>query len=326
VRRRELITLIGGAAVGWPLATRAQQPTLPVIGFLNNGESDAYATNVAAFREGLRENGYVEGRDAVIDFRWAEGAYDRLPAMAADLANRRVAVIAASATSAALAAKAATSSIPIVFAISGDPIKLGLVSSVPRPGGNATGINFFTIAVGQKRLGLLHELVPKAAEIGFLQNPGSPNLARAIDDAQAAAEQLGYKLVVVKASTVNEIDAAFATLVRAKVGGLVVSPDGFFTGRRVQITTLAARHAIPAIYSGREFAAAGGLISYASSIGDAYRDMGVYVARVLKGAKPADLPVLEPTKLELVINLSTAKALGLDIPPGVLAIADEVIE
>ena len=326
MRRRELITLIGGAAVGWPLATRAQQPTLPVIGFLNNGESDAYATNVAAFREGLRENGYVEGRDAVIDFRWAEGAYDRLPAMAADLANRRVAVIAASATSAALAAKAATSSIPIVFAISGDPIKLGLVSSVPRPGGNATGINFFTIAVGQKRLGLLHELVPKAAEIGFLQNPGSPNLARAIDDAQAAAEQLGYKLVVVKASTVNEIDAAFATLVRAKVGGLVVSPDGFFTGRRVQITTLAARHAIPAIYSGREFAAAGGLISYASSIGDAYRDMGVYVARVLKGAKPADLPVLEPTKLELVINLSTAKALGLDIPPGVLAIADEVIE
>jgi putative ABC transport system substrate-binding protein len=281
---------------------------------------------VAAFREGLRENGYVEGRDAVIEFRWAEGTYDRLPAMAADLVNRHVAVIAASATSAALAAKAATSTIPIVFAISGDPVKLGLISSVPRPGGNVTGINFFTIAVGQKRLGLLHELVPKAAEIGFLENPGSPNEARGIEDAQAAAEQLGYKLVVVKASTVNEIDAAFATLVLAKVGGLVVSPDGFFTGRRVQITTLAARHAIPTIYPVREFATAGGLISYASRISDSYRDMGVYVARVLKGAKPADLPVLEPTKLELVINRSTAKALGLNIPPGVLAIADEVIE
>ena len=325
MRRREFIAIFGGAAA-WPLAARAQQPTLPVIGFLNNGVSDAYAANVAAFREGLRENGYVEGRDAVIDFRWAEGAYDRLPALAADLVNRHVAVIAASATSAAVAAKAATSTIPIVFAISGDPVKLGLISSVPRPGGNATGINFFTIAVGQKRLGLLHELVPKAAEIGFLENPGSPNEARGLEDAQAAAEQLGYKLVVVKASTVNEIDAAFATLVQAKVGGLLVSPDGFFTGRRVQITTLAARHAIPAIYPGRDFAAAGGLISYASRISDSYRDMGVYVARVLKGAKPPDLPVLEPTKLELVINRSTAKALGLDIPPGVLAIADEVIE
>jgi putative ABC transport system substrate-binding protein len=325
MRRREFIAIFGGAAA-WPLAARAQQPTLPVIGFLNNGVSDAYAANVAAFREGLRENGYVEGRDAVIDFRWAEGAYDRLPALAADLVNRHVAVIAASATSAAVAAKAATSTIPIVFAISGDPVKLGLISSVPRPGGNATGINFFTIAVGQKRLGLLHELVPKAAEIGFLENPGSPNEARGLEDAQAAAEQLGYKLVVVKASTVNEIDAAFATLVQAKVGGLLVSPDGFFTGRRVQITTLAARHAIPAIYPGRDFAAAGGLISYASRISDSYRDMGVYVARVLKGAKPPDLPVLEPTKLELVINRSTAKVLGLDIPPGVLAIADEVIE
>jgi putative ABC transport system substrate-binding protein len=328
MRRREFVSLVGGAAAAWPLATRAQQSTMPVIGFLNNGvsDADAYATRVAAFREGLRENGYVEGRDAVIDFRWAEGRYDRLPAMAADLVNRHVAVIAASATAAALAAKAATSIIPIIFAISGDPVKFGLVSSVPRPGGNATGINFFTVAVNQKRLGLLHELVPKAAEIGFLANASSSNPTRDIEDAQAAAEQLGYKLVVVKASTVNEIDAAFATLVQAKVGGLVVSPDGFFLGRRVQITTLAARHAIPAVYPVREFAAAGGLMSYASRLSDAYRDMGVYVARVLKGAKPADLPVLEPTKLELVINLSTAKALALDIPPGVLAIADEVIE
>ena len=246
--------------------------------------------------------------------------------MAADLAHRQVAAIAASATPSAVAAKGATSTIPIIFAIGGDPVEFGLVKSLARPDGNATGINFFTVAVGQKRLGLLHELVAKGAVIGFLVNPSNPNTTRDTEEAQAAAEQLGHKLVTVKASTVAEIDTAFATLVQANAGGLVVDADAFFVARRVQITTLAARHGIPAIHPNSEFVAVGGLMGYASSIPDAYRTMGNYTARVLKGTKLADLPVLQPTKLELAINLSTAKALGLTIPPGVLAIADEVIE
>jgi putative ABC transport system substrate-binding protein len=326
MRRRDFITLVGGAAASWPVAARAQQPAMPVIGFLNTGLSDASASRVAAFREGLRETGYIEGQGVAIEFRWAEGHYDRLPAMAANLVHRQVALIATSATAAALAAKAATSTIPIIFAIGGDPVRFGLVASLARPNSNATGIIFFTTDLGQKRLGLLHELVPKAALIGFLVNPSNPNATRDTEEVQAAAEQLGLKLVVVKASTVAELDTAFATLVQANVGGLVVNADGFFTGRRVQITTLATRYAIPAIHPVRDFAVAGGLMSYASRVTDAYHDMGIYAARVLKGDKPADLPVLQPTKLELLINLGTAKALGLTIPPALLAISDEVIE
>ena len=326
IGRREFIGSLGMAAAAWPRGARAQQTAVPVVGFLNTGLSDTSARRVAAFREGLRETGYVEGEGVAIEFRWAEGHYDRLPTMAADLVHQQVAVIAASATAAALAAKTLTSTIPIIFAIGGDPVNFGLVTSLARPGGNATGVNFFTTTLGQKRLGLLHELVPKQAVIGFLMNPSNPNAARDTEDAQAAAEQLGHKLVVVKAITASEINTAFATLVQAKVGGLVINPDGFFTGRRVQITTLAARQAIPTMHSTRDFVEVGGLMSYSSRVEDAYREMGAYTAQVLKGARPADLPVLEPTKLELVINISTAKALDIAIPPGVLAIADEVIE
>ena len=325
MRRREFVTLVGGAAA-WPLTAIAQQPVIPVIGFLGGADPIGLAPQIEAFRLGLRDYGYIEGQNIAIEFRWAEGRYDRSPAMAADLVHRQVAVIVASATPSAVAAKGATSTIPIIFGIGGDPVKLGLVKSVARPDGNATGINFFTNALGQKRPGLLHELVAKGAVIGFLVNPSNPNTPGDTEEAQAAAEQLGRKLVTVKASTVAEIDTAFATLVQANVGGLVVDADGFFIARRVQITTLAARHGIPAIHPSPEFVAVGGLMGYASSIPDAYRSMWNYTARVLKGAKVADLPVLQPTKLELAINLSTARALGLTIPPGVLAIADEVIE
>jgi len=325
MRRREFVTLVGGAAA-WPLTAIAQQPVIPVIGFLGGADPIGLAPQIEAFRLGLRDYGYIEGQNIAIEFRWAEGRYDRSPAMAADLVHRQVAVIVASATPSAVAAKGATSTIPIIFGIGGDPVKLGLVKSVARPDGNATGINFFTNALGQKRPGLLHELVAKGAVIGFLVNPSNPNTPGDTEEAQAAAEQLGRKLVTVKASTVAEIDTAFATLVQANVGGLVVDADGFFIARRVQITTLAARHGIPAIHPSSEFVAVGGLMSYASSLPDDYRSMGNYTARVLKGAKVADLPVLQPTKLELAINLSTARALGLTIPPGVLAIADEVIE
>jgi putative tryptophan/tyrosine transport system substrate-binding protein len=325
--RREFIALVASsAAAAWPLAARAQQLKMPVIGFLNTSAAEALASRLATFREGLGQFGYVEGQNVAIEYRWAEGSYDRLPAMAADLVQRQVAVIAASATAAALAAEAATSTTPIIFAIGGDPVRFHLVSSLARPGGNATGINFFTNAVGQKRLGLLHELVPKVAVIGVLANSSNPNTARDIEELQAAADLLAYKLVVARASTVPEIDAAFTMLVQASIGGLVVNADGFFTSRRVQITTLAARHGIPAIYAGSNFVAVGGLMSYASNGDDAYRSMGIYTARILKGTKPSDLPVLEPTKLELVINLSTARALSLAIPPGIIAIADEVIE
>jgi putative tryptophan/tyrosine transport system substrate-binding protein len=321
MKRREFIAIAGGAAAVWPFASSAQQ--VSVIGFLNDLSSDAIVSRFEAFREGLSELNYVVGQNVAIEFRWAEGRYDRLPVMAADLVHHQVAVIVACATPSAVAAKGATSTIPIIFGVGGDPVKFGLVKSVARPDGNATGVNFFTTALGQ---GLLHELVAKGAAIGFLANPSNPNTARDIEEAQAAAEQLGHKLVTVKASTVAEIDTAFATLVQANVGGLVVDADAFFHARRVQITTLAARQGIPAIHAASEFVAVGGLMSYASSIPDAYRSMGNYTARVLKGTKLADLPVLQPTKLELVINLSTARALGLTIPPGVLAIADEVIE
>jgi putative ABC transport system substrate-binding protein len=326
MRRRDFIKVVAGSASVWPLAAHAQQPVMPVIGFLGGADPIGLAPQIEALRLGLRDYGYIEGQNIAVEYRWAEGRYDRSPAMAADLVHRQVAVIVASATPSAVAAKGATSTIPIIFGIGGDPIKLGLVKSVARPDGNATGINFFTNALGQKRLGLLNELVAKGAVIGFLVNPSNPNTPGDTEEAQAAAEQLGRKLVTVKASTVAEIDTAFATLVQANVGGLVVDADGFFIARRVQITTLAARHGIPAIHPSSEFVAVGGLMSYASSLPDAYRSMGNYTARVLKGEKVADLPVLQPTKLELAINLSTARALVLTIPPGVLAIADEVIE
>jgi putative ABC transport system substrate-binding protein len=323
MRRRDFIKVVAGSAIPWPLAASAQQP---VIGFLNDLSFDAITNRLEAFHKGLSELGYVEGQNVAIEFRWAEGRYDRLPVMAADLAHRQVAVIAACATPSAVAAKGATSTFPIIFAVGGEPVKFGLVKSLARSDGNATGVNFFTTALGQKRLGLLHELLAKGAVIGFLVNPSNPNTTRDTEDAQAAAEQLGHKLVTVKASTVAEIDTAFATLVQANVGGLVVDADAFLLARRVRITTLPARRGIPAIHPASEFVAVGGLMSYASSISDAYRSMGNYTARVLKGTKLADLPVPQPTKLELAINLSTAKARALTIPPGVLAIADEVIE
>ena len=323
MRRRDFIKAIAVAAAGWPLGAQAQTP---VIGFLNDGLPDSFGSRLQAFREGLRELGYVERQSVEIEFRWAEGHYDRLPAMAADLARRQVAVIAASATPAALAAKRATSTIPIVFAIGGDPVKFELVNSVARPDGNVTGVYFFTAALAQKKLGLLHELVAKGALIGFLANPSNPNSEQDTEDAQAAAEQLGHKLITAKASTVAEIDMAFTTFVQANIGGLVVDPDGFFHARRVQLTTLAARHGIPAIGPNSEFVTVGGLMSYASSAPDAYRGMGNYTARILKGDKPASLPVQQSTKVELVLNLKTAKALGLAIPESFLLRADEVIE
>jgi putative ABC transport system substrate-binding protein len=326
MRRRKFITLVGGAAAAWPLGARAQQPAMPVIGFLNNGLPDALEPRVRAFRQGLNETGYVEDRNVVIEFRWAEGHYDRLSAMAAELVRRQVAVIAASPINAAIAAKSATSKIPIVFSGGVDPVKFGLVTGLAHPGGNATGVTFFSNAVGQKRLGLLHELVPNGAVIGLLVNPNNTTAEAATNELQVAAQELGHKLVVAKASTGSEIDSAFATLMQPRIGGLIIYSDGFFTSRRVQLATLAARHAIPAIYPNRDFAVAGGLMSYASDPNEAYHQMGIYTGRVLKGAKPADLPVMQPTKLELVINLNTAKAIGLTIPPRLLAIADEVIE
>jgi putative tryptophan/tyrosine transport system substrate-binding protein len=326
VRRRDFIRLLSGAAATWPVAARAQQAAMPVIGFLHTGSSDAYAHLVAVFRQSLHETGYVEGQNVVIQFRWAEGHYDQLPAMAADLVQRRIAVIVATATPAALAAKAATSTIPIVFGVGGDPVKFGLVSGFAQSGGNATGVYFFTTALAQKRLGLLHELVPQAAAIGFLVNPANPNTEFDTNETQAAATALGHRLVVVKASTETEIEKAFLTLAQAGAAALVIGSDGFFSSRLVQLATLAARDVIPTAYSIREFAAAGGLLSYASSQSDAYRQMGIYSGQILKGAKPTDLPIVQPTKFELVINLKTAKALGITIPPGMLAIADEVIE
>jgi putative ABC transport system substrate-binding protein len=325
IRRRDFIGALGGAAA-WPLAAHAQQPAMPIIGFLNSGSADPFGARVRAFHHGLNQTGYIESRNAVIEFRWAEGNYDRLPEMAADLVGRQVAVIAASATPAAIAAKAATSTIPIVFSIGGDPVRFGLVASFARPNGNATGIHFFTNDVTQKRFRLIHELMPKGAMIGLLVHPESPNTEVDTKDAQAAAEELGHKLVIVNASTGPEIDAAFAQLVQLQVGGLVVQAEALFTMRRGQIATLAARHAIPAISADREFVMVGGLMSYASNLVDAYREMGTYAGRILKGAKPADLPVIQPAKLDFVINLTTAKAIGLTIPPGVLAIADEVVE
>jgi len=328
MRRREVITLIGAAAAGWPLKARAQQAAIPVVGFVSGRSLDASARNVDAFRKGLNETGFVEGRNAMVEYHWLDGQYDRLPSLMADLVRRRVAVITTPASNpAVLAAKAATTTIPIVFAVGEDPVRLGLVASLARPGGNATGINFFVQEVVTKRLGLLHELVPKAVRIALLVNPGNASTAETtVRDMSEAARAIGLQIQVLNARTSREIEAAFATFVDDRADALFVAPDGFFGSRRAQFSTFAARHVIPAAYSNREYPEVGGLMSYGTDNLDTFRQVGVYTGQVLKGAKPTDLPVLQATKFEFVINLQTARLLGLDVPPSLLARADQVIE
>ena len=325
MKRRAFIMLLGGAAT-WPLAARSQQAAMPVIGFLYSGSPGTTSKELVIFRQALAEAGYVEGRTVAVEYRWAEGQYDQLPALAAELVRRQVAVVVAVPIPAALAAKAATVTIPIVFSAAGDPVKLGLVDSVARPGGNATGVNFFQAELGAKQLGLLRELLPTAARIGLLVNPANANVEGVTKDVEAAASAIGVQIDVLGASDSREIEAAFATLVRNKAAALVVGADSFFFNRRLQLAILAARHAIPAVYFNREFAEAGGLMSYGTSLTEVYHQLGVYTGRILKGSKPADLPVVQSTKFEFVINLLSARALGLEIPPVLLARADEVIE
>jgi putative tryptophan/tyrosine transport system substrate-binding protein len=327
MNKRDFITLLGGAAAALPLAAHAQQPAIPVIGFLSSETPSGYAFRAAAFRQGLGEAGYVEGRDVMIEYRWAEGQYDRLPALAADLVRRRVAVIAAAGTRSALAARAATTTIPIVFSTAANPIAERLVASLAQPGGNATGVNNLAMELVQKEMEKLHQMVPTATVIAALVNPTHPPLAEpATKEAQAAGRTLGLKVHIIQASTERDIDAAFATLLRLGAGGLVVCPDTFFTSRRDQIAALAIRHAIPVIYHLRELPAAGGLMSYGPSATDGYRRVGIYAARILKGERPGDLPVQRATKFDLVINLTTAKVLGLEVPFYLQQLADEVIE
>jgi len=326
MRRRDFIKLIGGATAAWPLAARAQQAAMPVIGFLGPTTAQGDAPYVAAFRQGLQQAGYREGQNVAIEYRWAEGQNDRFPAMAADLVRRQVTAIAVLGPPAALAAKAATSTIPIVFVTGRDPVELGLVASLARPGGNLTGVVTLSGELGLKRLELLHELVPTATTLALLVNPTYPNAEALASTLQAEARILGLQLQVLHASTEREIDQVFATLVQLRAGGLVIATDPFFLTRSEQFAALALRHAIPSIFQYRAFATAGGLMSYGTSIEDLNRQAGIYTGRILKGEKPADLPVQQATKVELIINLKTAKALGLTIPLSLLGRADEVIE
>jgi ABC-type uncharacterized transport system substrate-binding protein len=324
MKRRTFISLLGGAAV-WPLAARAQQ-TMPVVGFLHQGSAKQYETFAAAFREGLNKSGYVEGRNVAIQYRWAEGHYDQLPQMAADLVRRKVSVIASAYAVAGVAAKVATSTIPIIFVTGTDPIRDGLVPALNRPGGNVTGVTFFSALLGAKRLGLLHDLLPAASTLALLINPANRMVSESyLKDVQSAARPLGLRIIVVPASSEQEIEVGFRTMVEQD-DALMISADAFLVTRQDQIIALAARHAIPTMYTQRENVVAGGLMSYATDIAGAYRELGIYVGRILKGEKPSELPVAQSTKFEFVLNLKTAKTLGLTIPPGVLAIADEVIE
>jgi putative ABC transport system substrate-binding protein len=327
MRRREFITLLGGAAMS-PFAARAQQPAMPVVAFVSGGLADAMVGNWAAFRKGLNEAGYIEGQNVTVEQHWLGGQYDGQPVLFADLIRRRVAVIATPASApVSVAAKAATATIPIVFSVGDDPVKLGLVASLARPGGNATGVNIFTAEVVAKRLRLLHDLLPNAVRVAVLLNPANPATADGtLRQAQEAAPVLGLQIQVFSAATIAEIDTAFAAISRERFDALFLAADALFVSRRVQFATLAAANKIPAFYGNRLYVAAGGLMSYAADIVDSYRQVGAYTGAILKGAKPADLPVLQSTKFEFVINLQTAKALGIEIPPGLLAIADEVIE
>jgi putative tryptophan/tyrosine transport system substrate-binding protein len=326
IQRREIIVTLGSAVV-WPLAAHAQQSAMPVVGFLHSSSPGGYASRAAAFRQGVNEGGYIEGRNVTIEYRWAEGHNDRLPELAADVVRRKVTVIAATTTPAAFAAKAATATIPVVFVTAGDPVKLGLVASLNRPGGNLTGVTTSNVEVAPKRLEALHEIIPTATTFALLINSSSPTLAESTTrDVRASARTLGVKLHVVSATTDNEIDDAFASLAKLRAGGLVIGSDTFFTSRSERLASLALRYALPVVYEWREFAVAGGLISYGTDSRDAYRLAGIYTARVLKGGKPADLPVQQATKVELYINLKTAKMLGITIPLPLSGRADELIE
>ena len=326
MRRREFILALSGAAVAWPLPARAQQPAMPVIGLLDSRSPDGMTDRLRAFREGLKDSGYVERENVAIEYRWAENQLDRLPELAAELVRRQVAVIAATSTNPAFAAKAATTTTPIVFVVGEDPVRLGLVASLARPGGNLTGINILSGELAAKRLDLLREMVPGAARIAVLVNPANVMTENALRDVAAAARVMGLQIQVLNASTSGEIDAAFATFVRERPDAIFVGLDVFFISRRAQLVNLASRHALPATYHLREFAEAGGLMSYGTNIVDTFRQVGVYAGRILKGAKPADLPVVQSTKFELVINAWTARMLGLAVPPTLLSTADKVIE
>jgi putative ABC transport system substrate-binding protein len=326
MRRRDFISLTGGVAA-WPLAARAQQPAMPVIGFLHPGSPEANAKYVAGFRQGLGEAGYVEGRNVSIEYRWGQGDSSRLPQLAADLANRPVTVIVTPGSiAAALAAKAATATIPIVYASGPDPVQAGLVASLNRPGGNVTGVTSMNAGLGAKQLGLLHQLLHRDARFAILVNPGNPQIQSALADVRAAAAAIGQPLEILTASNTRDIGSAFSEAVQRRVDALLISPEPLFTGRPVQLAMLAVRHSLPTIYSLREFAEAGGLMSYGSNFSDIFRQGGIYTGRILKGEKPADLPIFQATRFELVVNLQTSEVLGLEIPATLLAIADEVIE